>query len=146
MSSLSLSLRAMSMLHHLRRPGVAAKGPLLHIHTVRNNNNNLLAQSVSRPSFQSQPMAFYWMDVVRVKVDKNGKRRHEDPEMVVRRHQEERRSDGQSLLDLEAWNDRHEKNWMRRKRLEQKRRYDFDKKHVSDLAKYIAFVQENSEK
>jgi hypothetical protein len=87
------------------------------------------------------------MDVVRVKVDKKtGKRKHEDPEAIVRRHQEERRSDGQSLLDLEAWNDRHEKRWMRRKRLEQKKRYDFDKKHVFDLAKYIAFVQENKEK
>jgi hypothetical protein len=91
---------------------------------------------------QRQAVAFYWMDVVRFKIDKKtGKRVHEDPEDVVKRHQEQRRSDGQSLLDLHIWNDRHEKKWMRRKRLEQKRRYEFDKKHVNDLAKYIAFVQ-----
>jgi hypothetical protein len=90
--------------------------------------------------------ASYWMDVVRVKKGKDGKRRHEDPELVVQRYREERRSDGQSLLDLEAWNDRHEKNWMRRKRLEEKRRYEFDTKHVFDLAKYISFVQENKDK
>ena len=95
---------------------------------------------------QHQPQRQYWMDVVRVKTGRDGKRRHEDPEMIVRRHQEERRSDGQSLLDLEAWNDRHEKKWMRRKRLDEKRRYDFDKKHVTDLAKYISFVQENKDK
>ena len=34
---------------------------------------------------------------------------------------------------------------MRRKRLEEKRRYEFDKKHVTDLAKYIAFVQDNKD-
>ncbi|KAL3905925.1 MAG: hypothetical protein SGARI_004233 [Bacillariaceae sp.] len=101
--------------------------------------------STTQP-LQREQRASYWMDVVRVKKGRDGKRRHEDPESVVRRHQEERRSDGQSLLDLESWNDRHEKKWMRRKRLDEKRRYEFDKKHVFDLAKYISFVQENKDK
>ena len=89
----------------------------------------------------------YWMDVVRVRTDRrSGKKSHEDPERVVLRCVDERRSDGESLLDLEFYNDRHEKPWMKRKRLALQRRYEFDKKHVSDLAKYIAFVQEHKEK
>lgn len=87
------------------------------------------------------------MDVVRVRTDRRtGKKYHEDPERVVLRCVDERRSDGESLLDLEFYNDRHEKPWMKRKRLALQRRYEFDKKHVSDLAKYIAFVQEHKEK
>eukprot|EP00529_Nitzschia_sp_RCC80_P037419 CAMPEP_0113488800 /NCGR_PEP_ID=MMETSP0014_2-20120614/26204_1 /TAXON_ID=2857 /ORGANISM="Nitzschia sp." /LENGTH=154 /DNA_ID=CAMNT_0000382525 /DNA_START=3 /DNA_END=467 /DNA_ORIENTATION=+ /assembly_acc=CAM_ASM_000159 len=89
----------------------------------------------------------YWMDVVRVRTDRrSGKKYHEDPERVVLRCVDERRSDGESLLDLEFYNDKHEKPWMKRKRLALQRRYEFDKKHVSDLAKYIAFVQEHKEK
>jgi hypothetical protein len=75
-----------------------------------------------------------------------GKPKHEDPERVVVRHQEQRRSDGEGLLDMHFYNDRHEKAWMRRKRMAEKRRYDFDRKHISDLAKYIAFVQDNKKK
>lgn len=67
---------------------------------------------------------------------------HEDPEQVVRRHTDEVRADGEALLDLMFFNDRHEKAWMKRKRLQNLRRYEFDKKHVTDLAKYIAFVQD----
>ena len=100
---------------------------------------------IAAPIVQQEQRATYWMDVIRVKVDRNGKRKHEDPEQVVMRHREERRSDGEALLDLHFYNDRHEKEWMRRKRLEEKRRYEFDKKHVTDLAKYIAFVQDNKD-
>ncbi|VEU35925.1 unnamed protein product [Pseudo-nitzschia multistriata] len=99
----------------------------------------------------------FWMDVVRIKKqsprrsfkDKNDgssssnqKMAHEDPEMVVRRHTDEVRADGENLLDLMFYNDRHEKAWMKRKRMQNLRRYEFDKKHVTDLAKYIAFVQD----
>jgi hypothetical protein len=87
-----------------------------------------------------------WQEIVRIRSDKDGKRRHEDPERVVHRFQEQRRSDGESLLDLHFYNDKHEKAWMRRKRLTDKRRYEFDKKHVMDLAKYIQFVQDNKDK
>ncbi len=117
--------------------------------STRRTPLNLVTQpsTIVATTWSSQEhRASYWMDVIRVKVSKDGKKRHEDPEMVVQRHQEERRSDGQSLLDLESWNDRHEKKWMRPKRLESKRRYNFDKKHVSDLVKYISFVQENRDK
>jgi hypothetical protein len=65
---------------------------------------------------------------------------------VVKRFQEQRRSDGEGLLNMHIYNDRHEKAWMKRKRLDEKRRYDFDKDHVMDLAKYIQFVQDNKEK
>jgi hypothetical protein len=89
----------------------------------------------------------YWCDVIRTRVDKtSGKSKHEDPERVVIRHQEQRRSDGEALLDMHYYNDRHEKAWMRRKRMAEKRRYEFDRKHVTDLAKYIAFVQDNKQK
>ena len=102
----------------------------------------------------------FWMDVVRIKKptrnnrfnnknNNNAKKQtqkvHEDPEQVVRRHTDEVRSDGEALLDLMFFNDRHEKAWMKRKRLEGIRRYEFDKKHVTDLAKYIAFVQDHKE-
>ena len=75
---------------------------------------------------------------------KAGELVHEDPEMVVRRHTDETRSDGEGLLDLMFYNDRHEKAWKKRQRLRATKRYDFDKKHVNDLAKYIAFKQEHS--
>ena len=89
----------------------------------------------------------YWQEVIRVRRDKKtGKFKHEDPERVVKRFQEQRRSDGESLLDLHNYNDKHEKPWMKKKRLAEKRRYEFDKKHVMDLAKYIQFVQDNKEK
>jgi hypothetical protein len=85
--------------------------------------------------------------VIRLRLDRrDGKLKHEDPERVVSRHHEQRRSDGEGLLDLHFYNDRHEKAWKRRKRLAEKRRYEFDKKHVTDLAKYIAFVQDNKDK
>lgn len=96
----------------------------------------------------------FWMDVVRIKTNrpqkysKDGKsgvgKQHEDPEQVIRRHMDETRSDGESLLDLMFFNDKHEKKWMKRVRLQSKKRYEFDKKHVTDLAKYIAFVQKGS--
>ena len=70
---------------------------------------------------------------------------HEDPEQVVRRHTDETRSDGEPLLDLMFYNDRHEKAWRKRQRLKAQKRYDFDKKHVNDLAKYIAFVKDHKE-
>ena len=91
----------------------------------------------------------YWQEVIRVKRDRRdgNKLKHEDPERVVKRFQEQRRgSDGEGLLDLHMYNDRHEKPWMKKKRLAEKRRYDFDKNHVMDLAKYIQFVQDNKEK
>mmetsp|Transcript_18153 Transcript_18153/g.39578 ORF Transcript_18153/g.39578 Transcript_18153/m.39578 type:complete len:160 (+) Transcript_18153:168-647(+) len=100
----------------------------------------------------------FWMDVVRIKKQQprrsfkdkdkgnsgNGKFQmmHEDPEQVVRRHTNEVRADGESLLDLMFYNDRHEKAWMKRKRMDSLRRYEFDKKHVTDLAKYISFVHD----
>lgn len=87
-----------------------------------------------------------WQEIVRIRTDKDGKKRHEDPERVVKRFQEQRRSDGESLLDLHFYNDKHEKAWMKRKRKDDQRRYEFDKKHVMDLAKYIQFVQDNSQK
>eukprot|EP00536_Pseudo-nitzschia_multiseries_P006012 jgi/Psemu1/303798/fgenesh1_kg.123_\ len=99
----------------------------------------------------------FWMDVVRIKPQKqrrgskddNKKNKfqmvHEDPEQVVRRHTDEVRADGENLLELMFFNDRHEKAWMKRKRLQNLRRYEFDKKHVNDLAKYIAFVQDYGE-
>lgn len=70
---------------------------------------------------------------------------HEDPEVVCRRHTDETRSDGESLLDLMFFNDRHEKAWKRRQRLKATKRYEFDKKHVNDLAKYITFVKDHEE-
>mmetsp|Transcript_83076 Transcript_83076/g.240424 ORF Transcript_83076/g.240424 Transcript_83076/m.240424 type:complete len:114 (+) Transcript_83076:86-427(+) len=88
----------------------------------------------------------YWQEVIKYRVDADGKKRYEDPERVIKRFQEQRRSDGQSLLDLHFYNDKHEKAWMKRKRLDDQRRYEFDKKHVMDLAKYIQFVQDNSQK
>lgn len=88
----------------------------------------------------------HWQEIIKIQVDRDGKPRHEDPERVVKRFQEQRRSDGQSILDLHFYNEKHEKSWMKRKRLNDQRRYEFDKKHVMDLAKYIQFVQKNSEK
>jgi hypothetical protein len=88
----------------------------------------------------------YWQEVVRVKTNKDGKNKHEDPERVVQRFQDQRRSDGSVMLDIHAYNDKHEKAWMKRKRMNDKRRYDFDKRHVMELAKYIQFVQDNKEK
>jgi hypothetical protein len=88
----------------------------------------------------------FWQEIIKIRVDKEGKRRHEDPDRVIKRFQEQRRSDGESLLDLHFYNDKHEKAWMKRKRLNDQKRYEFDKKHVMDLAKYIQFVQDNSQK
>lgn len=85
-----------------------------------------------------------WQEVIRIRTNKEGKKTHEDPERVVKRFQEQRRSDGASLLDLHFYNEKHEKAWMKRKRLADQRRYQFDKKHVMELAKYIQFVQDNS--
>ena len=70
---------------------------------------------------------------------------HEDPEQIVRRHTDETRADGEALLDLMFYNDRHEKAWKKRQRLKETKRYEFDKKHVNDLAKYIAFVKDHKE-
>ncbi len=96
----------------------------------------------------------FWMDVVtrkpqhaKQKKDGNNKSNfvHEDPEQVVRRHTDETRSDGEALLDLMFFNDRHEKAWRKRQRLKGIKRYEFDKKHVNDLAKYIAFVKDHKD-
>jgi len=92
----------------------------------------------------------FWMDVVRIKTKhgKNGgtsSEKHEDPEQVIRRHTEQTRSDGESLIDLMFFNDKHEKAWMKRKRLQGIKRYEFDKRHVTDLAKYIAFVKDQKD-
>eukprot|EP00934_Nitzschia_sp_Nitz4_P007387 Nitzschia sp. Nitz4//scaffold34_size148208//81202//81690//NITZ4_002984-RA/size148208-processed-gene-0.15-mRNA-1//1//CDS//3329548807//7377//frame0 len=99
--------------------------------------------SLSRGGIQTRSL---WQEVIRIRTDKEGKKRHEDPDRVVRRFQEQRRSDGECLLDLYFYNDKHEKSWMKRKRMDDQRRYQFDKKHVMDLAKYIQFVQKNSTK
>ena len=104
-----------------------------------------LRRLAATPKDTTQTRAL-WQEVIRIRTDKDGKKRHEDPNVVVRRFQEQRRSDGQALLDLHFYNDRHEKAWMRRKRMHDQRRYEFDKKHVMDLAKYIQFVQDNKDK
>ncbi|CAJ1954682.1 unnamed protein product [Cylindrotheca closterium] len=106
--------------------------------TKRIPNNTIIALE--------QQQRGYWQEVVRVRRDRKGKVKHEDPGLVVNRFQEQRRSDGEGLLALHSYNDKHEKAWMKRKRLQEKRRYDFDKKHVMDLAKYIQFVQDNKGK
>src|SRR5210317_2204556 len=96
--------------------------------TKRIPNNTIIQETLQQRG--------YWQEVVRVRRDRKGKIKHEDPGMVVNRFQEQRRSDGEGLLALHSYNDKHEKAWMKRKRLQEKRRYDFDKKHVMDLAKY----------
>jgi hypothetical protein len=88
----------------------------------------------------------YWQEIVKIRTEKDGTQKHEDPARVIKRFQEQCRSDGMSLLDLHFYNDRHEKAWMKRKRMADKRRYEFDKKHVMDLVKYIQFVKDNSSK
>lgn len=120
------------------------------------------------PRQDSEQRRSFWMDVVTRKPQRQGKQRqnqnnnsssdnnssndksssnfvHEDPEQIVRRHTDETRSDGEALLDLMFFNDRHEKAWRKRQRLQRIKRYEFDKKHVNDLAKYIAFVKDNKE-
>mmetsp|Transcript_6148 Transcript_6148/g.17453 ORF Transcript_6148/g.17453 Transcript_6148/m.17453 type:complete len:193 (-) Transcript_6148:210-788(-) len=126
------------------------------------SSSSFMSASSSASSFASSDHSqrrSFWMDVVRIKPQRQrkGKRdnnnsnsakfkiAHEDPEQVVRRHTDEVRADGENLLDLMFFNDRHEKAWMKRKRLQNLRRYEFDKKHVNDLAKYIAFVQDYGE-
>jgi hypothetical protein len=106
----------------------------------------LTGRRLSAPFKEELQRRAYWQEIVRIQTDKDGKKRHEDPERVVRRFQMQRRSDGEALLDVHIFNDKHEKAWMRRKRLDEKRRYDFDRKHVMDLAKYIQFVQDNKDK
>jgi hypothetical protein len=87
----------------------------------------------------------YWQEVIRQRPDrKTGKLKYEDPEQVVLRFQEHTRaSDGATLSSIHLWNDRHEKTWMRKKRLASLRQYNQDKQNVLDLAKYIEFKQEN---
>ena len=87
----------------------------------------------------------YWQEVVMRKRGPDGKYKYEDPALVSRRFQDARRADGEYLLEVHLWNDRHEKPWMRKKRMAEKKRYDFDKKHVLDLAKYIHFVKDNKD-
>eukprot|EP00531_Pseudo-nitzschia_arenysensis_P016308 CAMPEP_0116144056 /NCGR_PEP_ID=MMETSP0329-20121206/15782_1 /TAXON_ID=697910 /ORGANISM="Pseudo-nitzschia arenysensis, Strain B593" /LENGTH=157 /DNA_ID=CAMNT_0003639421 /DNA_START=117 /DNA_END=590 /DNA_ORIENTATION=- len=113
-------------------------------------------QSNNKNNNQEQQRRSFWMDVVTRK-PQHGKQSkkdssnnksnfvHEDPEQVVRRHTDETRSDGEALLDLMFYNDRHEKAWRKRQRLKDMKRYEFDKKHVNDLAKYIAFVKDHKE-
>jgi len=109
---------------------------------LRSSVQRMVAAPVPRDIFRRS----LWQEIIQIRIGKDGKKRHEDPERVVRRFQEQRRSDGESLLDLHFYNDKHEKAWMKRKRLDDQRRYEFDKKHVMDLAKYIQFVQDNSPK
>jgi hypothetical protein len=104
------------------------------------------ARRLSRPVAQECQSRGYWQQFVLRKTDKDGKLRYEDPERVVKRFQEARQGDGAALLDVHLWNDRHEKPWMEKRRLAARKRYNFDKKHVMDLAKYIQFVQDNKEK
>ena len=102
---------------------------------------------VALKSQHVQPSRGYWQEIVRQRIDrKDGKRKYEDPERVANRFQEQVRSDGEALMDIHAWNDRHEKAWMKRKRLANTKRYEQDKKHVMDLAKYIEFVKDNKSK
>ncbi len=102
----------------------------------------VLAQPVQKDILRRS----YWQEIVKIRIDRDGKKRHEDPDRVVKKFQEQRRSDGMSLLDLHFYNDKHEKAWMKTKRMADKRRYEFDKKHVMDLVKYIQFVQDNTQK
>ena len=106
----------------------------------------LTGRRLAAPFKEELQRRAYWQEIIRIRKDKDGKQRHEDPAKVIRRFQEQRRSDGEALLDLHFYNDRHEKAWMKRKRLAEKRRYDFDKKHVNELVSYIKFVQENKDK
>lgn len=103
-------------------------------------------RALATPVAQGIQRRALWQEIVRIRTNPGGKKTHEDPERVVRRFQEQRRSDGESLLDLHFYNERHEKAWMKRKRLDDQRRYEFDKNHVMDLAKYIQFVQDNTTK
>ena len=137
-----------------------AATPLATTTTTTSTTSHLHLHSHSH-LLHSQQRRSFWMDVVRIKTQRpnnkhnkwnkqkdgnnNKQAVHEDPEQVVRRHTDETRSDGEALLDLMFFNDRHEKAWMKRKRLQGIRRYEFDKKHVTDLAKYIAFVQDHKE-
>uniref|UniRef100_A0A7R9ZIQ2 Uncharacterized protein n=1 Tax=Craspedostauros australis TaxID=1486917 RepID=A0A7R9ZIQ2_9STRA len=88
----------------------------------------------------------YWQEIVRRKVDKEGNVKYDDPSVVVRRFKDSQRADGHALLDLHLWNERHEKKWMKKQRLIAKKRYEFDKQHVMNLAKYIEFIQDNKDK
>jgi hypothetical protein len=103
-----------------------------------NHNNNSTPTTTTRRN--------YWQEVIRQRPDrKTGKLKYEDPSQVVLRFQEHTRaSDGATLSSIHLWNDRHEKTWMRKKRLASLRQYNQDKQNVLDLAKYIEFVQENN--
>mmetsp|Transcript_29607 Transcript_29607/g.33945 ORF Transcript_29607/g.33945 Transcript_29607/m.33945 type:complete len:166 (+) Transcript_29607:57-554(+) len=125
--------------------------PLVVVHEQQ--PTSVLQQPHHQYQYQHQEQRrSFWMDVVRIKTQrgKNGgpsTMKHEDPEHVVRRHQyhREQRSDGEALIDLMFFNDKHEKAWMKRKRLQGIKRYEFDKRHVTNLAKYIAFVKDQKE-
>ena len=110
-------------------------------------------QHSQHPTFHSnsnyQQYRSYWQEVIRRNVrdrkDPNKPYKYEDPSNVAKRFQEPKRGkDGATLLSLHLWNDKHEKPWMKRKRLESLKIYNRNKQHVLDLAKYIEFVQENS--
>jgi len=137
-SLISSYQRLANTVRHSRYPSSSmvttmAMGRMDNINLMTTRNGSIIQRS-------------YWQEIIKIRKDKEGKNRHEDPERVVKRFQEQRRSDGESLLDLYFYNEKHEKAWMKRKRLNDQRRYEFDKKHVMDLAKYIQFVQDNSKK
>jgi hypothetical protein len=100
------------------------------------------ARRLTAPVQQQCQCRGYWQEFIRQRVDNSGKRKYEDPERVVKRFQDARRADGETLLDIHLWNTKHEKPWMKRRRMIEKKRYEFDKRHVLDLAKYIQFVQD----
>lgn len=104
---------------------------------------------ISHLNSTHQQYRSYWQEVIRRNVrdrkNPNKPYKYEDPSNVVQRFQEPKRGkDGATLLSLHLWNDKHEKPWMKRKRLESLKIYNRNKQHVLDLAKYIEFVQENS--
>ena len=121
--------------------------------TIVNCSNKITEQENHNRSsqYQCQSHRMLWQEVIRRNVrdrknpNKDQKLRYEDPSRVIQRFQEPKRAkDGETLLGLHVWNDRHEKPFMKRKRLERLKRYNRDKQHVMDLAKYIELVQEKS--
>jgi len=127
-------------------------------------NSNTLQRLHNPQQHRHESRRSFWMEVVRRKPNREKKKKHqnafgdedtkakfddgwvhEDPESVIRRHTDEVRSDGATLMSIYEHNDRHEKAWKKRQRLKNLRRYEFDKKHVNDLAKYIAFVKDNED-
>ena len=126
------------------RAGITTNGGIIQrILTKAEKGRTVIVRRLNPTQQQLRNNRSYWQEVVRVRTDKDGKKKYEDPEMVANRFQEQVRSDGEALMDIHAHNDRHEKAWMKKKRLANKKQYEVDKKHVMDLAKYIEFVKGN---